>query len=110
MKNTINFPLIIITTCVFLLCQSCGEMLSAMSTVNEANGSQCATYTSVTYAYYEGKWLEGRCFETDDDSDCDWIEKKRELYMGYGTFNTYYHISPYTNIEYKITIYCLTYY
>lgn len=93
---------------------NCAELSSALSSYNQTNGGQCATYTVQYYLYNPNtsKYEAGKIYARDKNgNDIKYKEKRwREglgsSYLRRGTFTSYYKTSPYSGGEYKFVVHC----
>lgn len=106
--------ILLLIGCISITFNSCGEMMSAMSSFNESSGSVCKSYSITTYGYDKssGKWIQDAIYNAEDGSyanEKSWVSGKQDYYLGLYKSSTYYATSPYTDVQYKFSVYCTQY-
>jgi hypothetical protein len=98
----------------FFAFYNCAELSSALSSVNQSNGGQCATYQVLYYLYNSktDKYDSGMIFTKDKNgNDIEYKENRwrkglGNSYLSRRQFTAYYKTSPYSGGKYKFVVHC----
>ncbi|PPK93245.1 hypothetical protein LY01_02530 [Nonlabens xylanidelens] len=99
---------------ILILSNSCAELAAGLSSYNQANGTQCRQSIVDPEVYLDGKYQNKIMITDSEGNDIEyneerWRASKAKTYLGY-SFGIYYATSPYSELEYRFTHYCSSYY